>query len=264
MIAPATIALRGLSVLYDGIPAVADVTCDLAPGKLIGLIGPNGAGKTTLVRACAGLVEAGAGDINLGGTPLGAWPRRERARLIGYLAQDRAVQWPLTVGRVVALGRLPHLGPWDDIQPRDADSIAKAMTAADVTHLAARPVTNLSGGELTRVLIARVLAGTPQILLADEPISGLDPAHRLKVLEIFRALSRAGHTVVVVLHDLTLAARYCDRLVLMDQGKIVADGPPVDVLTPQTLSRYYGVSATIAMHDGELMVVPWDLQPESR
>jgi iron complex transport system ATP-binding protein len=258
----ASIAVRGLSVLFDGTPAVADVTCELTPGKLIGLIGPNGAGKTTLVRACAGLVEADAGEISLNSQILSAWSRRDRARLIGYLAQDRAVQWPLTVGRVVALGRLPHLGPWDDIQHSDAESIRRAMEAADVMHLAARPVTNLSGGELTRVLIARVLAGAPKILLADEPISGLDPAHRLKVLEIFRALAREGHMVVVVLHDLTLAARYCDRLVLMDQGKIVADGTPAAVLTAETLARYYGVSATIAMHDGELMVVPWDLRKE--
>ncbi len=253
------LSLRGVSVRYDDTIAVSGVNLDLVSGQLVGLIGPNGAGKTSLLRTCAGLVAPSAGEVMLGGKSLAAWSRMERARALGYLAQDRAVQWPLSVARVVALGRLPHLGPWDEIAAADAEIIAQALVAADVALLADRPVTNLSGGELTRVLIARVLAGTPKVLLADEPISGLDPAHRLQVLEIFRKLARDGRTVVVVLHDLTLAARFCDRLVLMDRGAIVADGTPREVLTHETMSRYYGVSANITSQSGELMVVPWDL-----
>ncbi len=250
---------RHVTIRYDGVPAVVDVSCALQPGTFVGLIGPNGAGKTTLMRACASLVVPDAGDIVLDGKSVSAWERRARARAIGYLAQERAVQWPLTVARVVALGRIPHLGPWDDIAAADAAIVVQALAQADVTHLAARAVTTLSGGEMTRVLIARVLAGMPAVLLADEPISDLDPAHRLQVLQIFRSLARAGRTVVVVLHDLTLAARFCDRLVLMNEGAIVADGTPSDVLTQDNMARYYGVNATISTHAGELMVVPWDL-----
>jgi iron complex transport system ATP-binding protein len=255
--------LEGVTVRYDGHDVISNVSLDLAPGLLVGLIGANGAGKTTLLRAVAGLTPIASGKIELGGKPLDQWPRTHRARVLGYLAQDRSVLWPLTVARLVALGRLPHLGPWDDPGPDDADIVNQSLRDADVTHLAGRSVTSLSGGELTRALIARLLAGTPSILLADEPVSGLDPAHRLQVSEIFRKLAHTGRTVVVVMHDLTLAARFCDRLVLMSQGQIVADGSPVDVLTPENLSRHYGVTANIAVHDGELMVTPWDLEKRS-
>ena len=255
----ALLTLSDVTVRYGAQAALSDVCLTLSPGALVGLIGANGAGKTTLLRACAGLVAPEAGLISLGGKPLAAWPLAERARRLGYLAQDRTVLWPLAVARLVALGRLPHLGPWDSLDADDAESVGEALEAADVAHLAARPVTELSGGELTRVLIARLLAGTPDILLADEPVSGLDPAHRIQVLEIFRKLARDGRSVVVVLHDLTLAARYCDRLVLMSEGRIAADGAPREILTPDTLSRFYGVNAMIGNHAGELLVVPWAL-----
>lgn len=255
--------LDGVTVRFDGQDVVSDVSLDLAPGPLVGLIGANGAGKTTLLRAVAGLARIESGKIVLGRKPLSDWPRALRARAMGYLAQDRSVLWPLTVARLVALGRLPHLGPWDVPGPEDADIVNQALRDADVTHLAARSVTSLSGGELTRVLIARLLAGTPSVFLADEPVSGLDPAHRLQVLQIFRRLAHGGRTVVVVMHDLTLAARFCDRLVLMAEGRVVVDGQPAEVLTHDTLSRYYGVTANIAAHNGELVVTPWDVEERS-
>jgi len=155
------------------------------------------------------------------------------------------------------------LGPWDKPGPEDFSIVEQALIDADVTHLAARPVTSLSGGELTRALIARVLAGSPSILLADEPVSGLDPAHRLQVMRIFCKMAHAGRTVAVVMHDLTLAARFCDRLILMAEGRIVADGAPVEVLTPKILSQYYGVTANITIHENELLVVPWKLEERS-
>lgn len=253
---PATLSLRGVGVHYGARAILDSVSLDLLPGALVGLIGPNGAGKTTLLRACASLVPCSSGEILLNGRPLGAWNRRERARAIGYLTQEKMVQWPIAAARLVALGRLPHLGPWDSPPNPDEAEVVKAMAATDVLDLAGRAVTELSGGELTRVLVARLLAGSPAIMLADEPVSGLDPAHAMQVLTIFRALAREGRTVVVVLHDLTLAARFCDRLVLMDGGGIAASGAPLDVLTPAHLARCYGIAADIVAHDGAHIVVP--------
>ncbi len=253
---PSTLALRGLRIDYGARPVLHGVTLDLAPGALIGLIGPNGAGKTTLLRACASLIPPTAGQVLLQDRPLEGWNRRARARAVGYLAQEKAALWPVAASRLVALGRLPHLGPWDSLSPSDEAEVAKAMTATDVQHLAQRPVTEISGGELARVLIARLLAGTPSVLLADEPVSGLDPAHAMQVLSIFRALAHEGRTVVVVLHDLALASRFCDRLVLMSDGTVVADGAPLDVLSPAHLARYYGIAADVVPHEGAQVVVP--------
>jgi iron complex transport system ATP-binding protein len=255
------LSLRDVAVRYGAQSILNGVNLDLAPGALVGLIGPNGAGKTTLVRTCAALAPASSGDILLNGRPLSAWQRRERARVVGYLAQDRAVLWPISAGRLVALGRLPHLGPWDMLAEPDEAEVVKAMAATDVLHLASRAVTELSGGEVTRVLIARLLAGAPTVLLADEPVSGLDPAHAMQVLTIFRDLAREGRTVVVVLHDLTLAARYCDRLVLMDGGAIAAEGPPLEVLTENRLARTYGIAADILSNGGATTIVPRALSP---
>ncbi|MGE3474313.1 MAG: ABC transporter ATP-binding protein [Rhodospirillaceae bacterium] len=251
-----TLSLRHLAVRYGARPVLNGVTLDLAPGSLIGLIGPNGAGKTTLLRACASLIPSAGGELVLDGRGLEGWDRRARARTIGYLAQEKAALWPVAAGRLVALGRLPHLGPWDSLAPSDEAEVEKAMRATDVLHLADRPVTELSGGELARVLIARLLAGAPSVLLADEPVSGLDPAHAMQVLAIFRALAHEGRTVVVVLHDLTLASRFCDRLVLMDAGVVAADGAPLEVLSAGNLARYYGIAADIVSEGGARVVVP--------
>jgi len=252
----AALSVHGLSVRYDARTVLRDVTIGFAPASVIGLVGPNGAGKSTLLRACAGLASPSAGEIRLEGKPLSAWNRRHRARALGYLAQDRSVLWPLAAERLVALGRLPHLGPWDTISAADAAAVHEAMAATDVLHLAQRAVTALSGGEVTRVLVARLLAGGPSVLLADEPVSGLDPAHAMQVLEIFRARARQGRTVVVVLHDLTLAARFCDRLVLLNGGCIAAAGAPAEVLTPKNLAQCYGITADILTCEGALTIVP--------
>jgi len=251
----AVFSLQGVSVAYDGRSVVDGVTLDLAAGQIVGLIGPNGAGKTSLLKACASLVSV-SGRILLKDKPLARWQPRLRARTVGYLAQERAVLWPVAAARLVALGRLPHLGPWDALPEADAAEVTGAMRDTDVLHLAHRPVTELSGGELTRVLVARLLAGAPNVLLADEPVSGLDPAHALQVLALFRDLARSGRCVVVVLHDLTLAARFCDRLILMDSGAVAADGAPLDVLTAENLARTYGIRADIMTIDGAPVVIP--------
>jgi iron complex transport system ATP-binding protein len=240
MIAVENIVMRlGRRTVLDGVSlAVND-------GEMVGLIGPNASGKTTLMRVLAGLIVPDSGTATPPLTPA------ERARSVAYLEQGAQVHWPLAVRRLVALGRLPHLGPFQRPSEADARAIDAALAETDVAALANRPVTELSSGELARVHLARALATAPRVLLADEPVASLDPNHALQVMELLRAQAARG-AVVVVLHDLTLAARFCDRLVLLDRGKVVADGAPMTVLTPETVARIYGVRAVF----GDNWVVP--------
>ncbi len=209
-------------------------------GELLGLVGPNGAGKSTLLRVIAGL-QAYSGELTLHGRPLAAMPAAERARRIAYLEQGGHSHWPIPVARLAALGRLPHLAPWQESGPEDAAIIARVLAATDLTGLAERPFDTLSGGEKARALIARALAGEPELLLADEPVAALDPAHQLQIMELFRAHCANGGSALTVLHDLRLAARFCHRLLLLDQGRMRALGPPEQVLSAENLARVYGL-----------------------
>ncbi len=231
-----------------------DVGFTVAPGELVGLIGPNGAGKTTLLRTLAGLAAPVSGTVTSNGDDLYALKPRQRAQRLAYLAQDRAVHWPLPVERLVSLGRVPHLAPFARPTPADAAAIERAMTACAVTGLRARSMASLSGGERARALLARALAADPSILLADEPVAGLDPYYQLQMMDLFAARAAAGLAVVVVLHDLALALRYCHRLYLMQQGRIVASGPPVEVLTSQRLAAVYGITASFGTVAGQPVV----------
>ncbi|CCG41985.1 ABC transporter ATP-binding protein [Magnetospirillum molischianum] len=246
----------GLSFVRGVAKVLHDVDFRLDPGEVVGLIGPNGAGKTTLLRCLIGLAPPSQGDIRLNGRPLADWPSRARAGAMAYLAQSPDCHWPMSVERVVALGRLPHLDPWQAIAPGDIGAIERAIDATDIGHLRHRPVTALSGGERARVLLARSLAVEAPFLFADEPVAGLDPGHQMQVMELLRGSANSERATVVVLHDLTLAARYCTRLVLLAEGRVVADGPPGVVLTASNLARIYGIAARIETHDGALMVVP--------
>jgi len=210
-----------------------DVTLRAPSGQVLGLIGPNGAGKSTLLMALAGLLSAN-GSVRLGDTDLHAIPLRDRARRIGYLPQQGRSAWALTVHDVVALGRLP----WQD---QDEAAIDEALQATGVEPLRDRPIDALSGGEQARVWLARVLAGRPDVLLADEPLASLDLFHQQQVAQALRTYASQGHVVVLAIHDLSLAARYCDRLMLMQQGQCVACGTVTDVLTTDQLSAVYGV-----------------------
>jgi iron complex transport system ATP-binding protein len=245
--------------------AVDGVSAAIESGDFVGLIGPNGAGKTTLLRALAGLVTPAAGTITLDERPLAAIARDDRARRIGYLPQDGTIHWALPVEEVVLMGRLPYLGAWQRPSTADRAIAARAMAALDIADLAARPATRLSGGEKARVLLARALAGEPEILLADEPVAGLDPYHRLEVMEHLAGLAAApggaARGVVVVLHDLALAARFCRRLVLLDRGRVAAQGTPAEVLTPERLASVYRIEALRGRHDGADYVLPWRRVP---
>jgi len=245
---------RGLSVTLGGRAVLSDVDLDLATGRVAVILGPNGAGKSTLLRALAGLVRPSAGAVAIDGAAISSLRPRERARRIGYLPQEAALHWNVTAHDVVALGRVPHRAPFAAPSPADRTAIAAAMLATETVALADRPVTELSGGERARVLLARVLAGEPEWLLADEPLASLDPAHQVDILDRLRGVAAEGRGVVLVLHDLAQAARVADDVLLVKDGRIVAAGPVADVLTPASVAAVFDVRvATLA---GSRMMVP--------
>lgn len=245
----------GLAVALGDRSVLHGVDLTAGPGEMVGLLGPNGAGKTTLLRTLAGLLAPQTGSVTLDGTPLARIPPAELARRLAYLASGDECRWPLAVEALVALGRLPHRTPWSRLSERDLAAIEAAMRFTGVLGLAGRPVTQLSGGERARVLLARALAGDPELLLADEPVAGLDPGHQLDVMALLARRAADGGTLVVALHDLTQAARYCTRLVLLSAGRVMADGPPQAVLTHENLRAAYGIEAAIGTLDGHLTIV---------
>lgn len=247
------LAARRLRVALKGREILRGVDLDLRAGEIVGVIGPNGAGKSTLLRALAGLATPAAGGVTLEGRDAALWGGDARARALAYLPQDRVVHWPLAARAVVALGRAPHRGL--AAPAADAEAIAAAMAAVDVTALAARPVTELSGGERARVLVARALAQGARTIVADEPTAGLDPAHALTLLAHLRDLAGEGRAVLLALHDLSLAAGHCDRLLLLRDGCVLAAGAPRDVLTPELLETAYGIVGRLATVDGECVVL---------
>ena len=248
------VRLDQVAVTLGAHRVVKDISADLG-GGVIGLIGPNGAGKSTLVRAIAGLIPS-AGAVLVDGAPVTALPLRRRARRIAYLPQGQSVHWPLTVERLVALGRLPHLAPFARPAEGDKQAIERALARTDLLGLRDRAIDELSGGERARALLARALAVEAPLLLADEPLAALDPAHQIEVMALLREEATRGATVIAVLHDLTIAARWCDRLLLIDDGRLVADGDPRDVLTADRIGSVYGVSAFIGEADGQPLIVP--------
>ena len=238
------IEARNLEVALGGAPILRDVSLALAPRAVTAIVGPNGAGKSTLLETLAGLRRPDAGAVDLDGAPLLGMKPRERARRVGFLPQTPEVAWAVTVRTFVGLGRTAYTGPWG-LGREDHEAVEAAMSAAGVSDFAERVVTTLSGGERARVFVARALAGQPAWLLADEPLTGLDPGHALDALALFRGLAEQGSGVVVTLHDLSLAARVADRVVVLAQGRIVADGPPESCLAPEVLRAAYGVEAVI-------------------
>ena len=239
-----SLVLEKVGVTLGRRAVVRDVTAAFGPGSLTAIVGPNGAGKSTLARAMLALVAA-TGQVLVDGIDAAAMARADLARRIAYVPQGQLLHWPLTVERLVALGRLPHLAPMSRIGDADTAAIERAMARADVLDLRHRIATELSGGERARALFARALAVEAPALIADEPLASLDPGHQIDVMDLLRAEAERGALVIAVLHDLTLAARYCDRLLLIDDGSIVADGAPADVLTADRLRSVYGIDARV-------------------
>lgn len=229
----------GGKAVVDGVSAVFE------GGTVTAILGPNGAGKSTFLACLAGLRRPQFGQVDLDRDDVLAMPPRARARRIGVLPQTQEVAWAVEARILVGLGRTPFIGS-SGLSIEDAAAIDRAMAAAGVVELADRDVTTLSGGERGRVLIARALAGEPEWLLADEPLTGLDPGHQLDAGELLRSLAHdQGKGVIVTLHDLSLAARIADRVIVMAAGKVLADGPPAQALSPQVMARAYGVRARV-------------------
>jgi iron complex transport system ATP-binding protein len=238
-----TIACRQLDVDLGRSRILSGIDLDLSAGALVGVIGPNGAGKSTLARAMLNLVPAASGSVAIDGIDVTRLAPADLARRIAYLPQGQELHWPLTVERLVGLGRLPHLAPFSRIGAADQAAIESAMRETGVLALRDRVANELSGGERARVMLARALATEAPALVVDEPLASLDPGHQIEVMALLASRARAGVLVIVVLHDLAAAARYCDRLVLLHEGRIVGDGPPADVLTDEALASVYGITA---------------------
>ncbi|HQY69517.1 MAG TPA: ABC transporter ATP-binding protein [Pseudomonadales bacterium] len=252
-----TLALEGVSVRLGGRAVLQELSCALAAGEMLGIIGPNGAGKSTLLRVMAGLLRPDAGQVRLQGRELQSWPAAERARRIGYLPQAAPVHWPLDVRTVVELGRLPWRHGWFSVDEGARDAVQAALRDAEVEELQGRLVNELSGGERTRVMIARLLAGAPGIILADEPVAALDAYHQLHAMEVLAERAARGTAVAVVLHDLSLAARFCQRILLLDHGGVAAHGAARDILCPGVLEPVYGVRIRVLDEDGLVAIIPW-------
>lgn len=235
------ISARDLVVRYPGATRLPldGVSMEVPDGRLYAVLGPNGSGKSTLMKALLGVVPVASGEVRLDGRRIPAWTRRELARAVGVVAQSETVAFPLTVRELVAMGRYPHLGPLGREKDADRAAVARALEQCDVTELARRDVTTLSGGELQRVRIARALAQEPQALFLDEPTSSLDIHHEMAILELLRAWADQGMTILLVTHGLDLAARFADRILLLSRGRVAAQGGPDEVLTSQVLEAVY-------------------------
>jgi iron complex transport system ATP-binding protein len=227
-------------------PILKGVDIEAQAGDMLGLIGPNGAGKSTLLRLLAGVLATDSGELSLDGAAMESIPQSVRAKRIAYLPQLSEIAWPMSVERIIELGRIPHLEPWQDPGEEDRAIIERIIGQTDLLAFKDRTFNTLSGGEQARVLLARAMVTQADILLADEPVSALDPAHQLDVMNLLRQHCDGGHSVIVVLHDLNLAAHYCHRLQLLHQGTTLAEGSAEAVLNEKNLAEAYDIVLTKA------------------
>ncbi|MFD6437184.1 ABC transporter ATP-binding protein [Streptomyces venezuelae] len=237
--------IDGLSVAIDGKRLVHDLSLDVGDGEIVGLVGPNGSGKSTALRCVYRALRPTSGAVLVGGDDMARLTMRRGAQLVAAMTQDGAVDLDFTVEEVVALGRAPHQRGNQALTSRERELCARAMERLDVAHLAGRGILTLSGGERQRVLLARALVQEPRVLVLDEPTNHLDVRHQIEVLSHLRG---AGPTVLVVLHDLNLAAAACDRIGVLSQGRLVTSGTPDEVLTESLVAEVFGVKATVVPH----------------
>lgn len=253
----ALLTAHNLSFAYDGRPVLKEISLAVEAGEFVGLIGANGSGKTTLLRALLGLLRA-SGETRLCGDSLRALDRQEIARRATMVHQDTRVDFAFTSRDIVAMGRTPYLGRFKPESAADKDAISRAMRETGITELAERPVTELSGGERQRVHLARALAQETRVVLLDEPTANLDLTHQYEALELVRGFTQSGGAALAAIHDLALAARFCDRLMLLSKGRIVAAGLPAEVITESNLADYFALRARVRRDEetGSLIVYP--------
>ncbi len=250
------LSASGIDYRIDGVPILQGVDFEIGNGEMVGLIGPNGAGKSSLLRLLTGIESPQRGDIRLDGEPLARISPQTRARVLGYLVQGARAYWPFRVEKVVGLGRIPYQKWWQRSSAEDQAIIERAMVTTETVAYRNRIVTTLSGGEQTLVMLARIFAAESRLILADEPVAALDPYHQLHVMEILREHAAGQRASVVVLHDLSLAARFCDRLYLLNHGRLDCAGSVAEVLTMENLARVYGVSSRIECDASGVSVTP--------
>ncbi len=233
----------GIMVALDG------VSLSVESGEMVGVLGPNGSGKTTLLRAITGAVRPARGKVTIDGRDVREMGARAVARKAAVVPQNGHIPFSFSVRDIVLMGRAPHLGRFSSEGPRDVEAATRAMEAAEVLHLASRPVTELSYGERQRVMVARALAQEPRLLLLDEPTSHLDPRHQVGIMDLVWSRCRKdGLAALAVLHDVNLASQYCDTIVMLSEGRRVAAGPPEEVITSEWVERVYGVRAVVGRH----------------
>ena len=250
--------VHDVACAYDGIPALDGVTVDVHAGEMLGVVGPNGSGKTTLLRVLDALLRPTRGAVRLEGADLTTLSRKAVAQAIGVVPQASAAGFGFTTQEIVTRGRAPHLHPLAPESADDEAAVHHAMERTNTWQLRHRPIDTLSGGERQRVLLARALAQTPRVLLLDEPTAHLDLKYQLEMMALVHALTRDGLAVVAAVHDLNLAAHFCDRLVVLNRGRIAAVGTPAEVLTAATLLAVYGTEVVVERHPatGRPHIVP--------
>jgi len=250
----AELSIHQIDVTLARRAVLQEVSLQATPGEMVVVLGPNGAGKTVLLRAVLGLIKRSRGSVRAGGDDPASLPAAERARRIAYLPQSRPLAWPVRVRDVVALGRYAHGASPARLGGEDAAAVVRTLSACDLDALSDRRCDTLSGGEISRVHLARAMAAETPILLVDEPTEALDPLHQYQVMRLIRAYADAGNCALVVLHEAALAARFADRLAWISGGRIVADGPPEETLTPERMAEVYGVRAAVRRVEDDWVV----------
>lgn len=257
----AALSCDNIGIRYGGRVALGDVTATFEAGVVTGIAGPNGAGKTTLLRAALGILPLAGGMVRVQGRELKDWSGEALARTIAYLPQGGEAHWPILARDLVALGRLPHRSVFAAASHADDDAVRDALARSDATAFAERRLDELSAGERARVLFARALATGASILLADEPAAWLDPAHQLRLMALLREEAARGTAIAVTMHDLALAARHCDRILVLHEGGVAADGVPDEALSDDVLAKVFGIAAIRAPDQtgGRAALIPWRL-----
>lgn len=248
------LVLHEVGAMRGARPVLDRVSVTFAAGQLTAVIGPNGAGKSTLLGVAAGLIRPCAGEVHLGGQALASLPARDLARRRAYLPQRAGVEWPIPVARVVALGLTPTLPVFGRLSPALERAVDAALEACDVLHLRDRPVTEVSGGELARIMLARAIVGDPEVLIVDEPTGGLDPRHAIDALRRLHQRARQGCTVIMAIHDLDCALNHADALVALSGGRVMAQGPVATMADPAMLGALYEVPVRLTQDSHGHMV----------